>query len=85
MKKRRLTITSRRNNVIGRLTAHDTDTGATIYQVDGPFNGRSIYPYSTRVYRVLGLRSEHLAAHSLVDSLAAARASIRLDERESRR
>ena len=70
MAKQRMTITSHRNSTIGRLTAHDPDTGATLYQVDGPYQGR---------YRVLGLRSEYLAAHSRVDSLAHARETMRLD------
>ena len=69
MKKHRITIVSRRHNVIGRLTAHDTDTGMSLYQVDGPYQGR---------YRVLGLRG-YLAAHAHVDSLAHARETIRLD------
>ena len=75
MKKHRITITSHRNNVVGRLQAHDTDTGATLYQVDGPYK----LPGSTGRYRVLGLRSE-LVAHSLVGSLAHARETIRLDD-----
>ena len=79
MTKQRIKITSHRNNLVGRLQAHDPATGATVYQVDGPFNGRSIHPYYRRVYRVLGLRSEHPTAHSLVASLAAARETMRLD------
>ena len=70
MTKRRITIRSNRGNVVGRLTAYDANTGATCYQVDGPYQGR---------YRVLGLRVEHLAAHSYVDSLADARQTMRLD------
>ena len=68
MTRQRITITSHRRNLIGRLHAHDTDTGATLYRVDGPYQGR---------YRVLGLRSELSASH--VDSLAHARETMRLD------
>ena len=77
MTKQRIKITSHRNNIIGRLQAHDPDTGATVYQVDGPFNGRSIHPYTPRVYRVLGLRSK--LSSSRVDSLAHARETMLLD------
>ena len=88
-KQRTITIVSRRNNVVGRLTAHDIATGVSCYQVDGPYQGR---------YHVLGLRSEHPALPSNyrsatlpgpslgalvrladVDSLAHARETMRLD------
>ena len=72
MKKHRITITSRRYSISGRLLAHDTDTGATLYQVDGPYQ-----PTGCRDrYRVLGLRSDSI---SYVASLAHARETIRLD------
>ena len=78
MTKQRMKITSHRNNVIGRLQAHDPDTGATVYEVDGPYRGGR--------YRVLGLRLHgYLGAPYYVYSLAAARATMRMDAAASSR
>ena len=62
----------------GRLIAFDADTGATQYQVDGPYNNAG-----TQSYRILGLATADGPRN--VPTLRDARRVIRNDHRRTAR